>query len=80
MKNTLLEKCNADVFKAILDIKTEYPDMGQELINLLQKHEYWWQMTGQEILSFAMPMRDIWNGKVYSFYVLFQSQQTTKMP
>ena len=77
---TLLEKCNADVFKAIIDIKVEHPDMGQVLINLLQKHEYWWQLTGQEILSFAMPMRDIWNRKIYTFYLLFESQPTTEMP
>jgi len=77
---TLLEKCNADVFKAIIDIKAEHPDMGQVLINLLQKHEYWWQLTGQEILSFAMPMRDIWNRKIYTFYLLFESQPTTEMP
>jgi len=77
---TLLEKCNADVFKAILDIKAEHPDMGQALINLLQKHEYWWQMSGNEMLSFAMPMRDIWNRKIYTFYLLFESQPTTEMP
>jgi len=77
---TLLEKCNADVFKVILDIKAEHPDMGQALINLLQKHEYWWQMSGNEMLSFAMPMRDIWNRKIYTFYLLFESQPTTEMP
>jgi len=77
---TLLEKCNADVFKAILDIKAEHPDMGQVLINLLQKHEYWWQMTGSEILSCAMPMRDIWDRKIFTFHLLFESKQTTVMP
>ena len=77
---TLLEKCNADVFKAILDIKAEHPEMGQAIINLLQKHEYWWQMNGSEMLSFAMPMRDIWNYKIHTFYLLFESQPTTKMP
>ena len=77
---TLLEKCNADVFKAILDVKTEHPDMGQVLINTLQKHEYWWQMTGQEILQFALPLSDIWDRRIYTFHYLFQSQQTTTMP
>jgi len=77
---TLLEKCNADVFKAIIDIKAEHPDMGQCLINLLQKHEYWWQMTGNEMLSLSMPLRDIWNRKIYTFYLLFESQPTTEMP
>jgi len=77
---TLLEKCNADVFKVIIDIKDEHPDMGQALINLLQKHEFWWQMSGNEMLSFAMPMRDIWDRKIYTFYLLFESQPTTTMP
>jgi NADH:ubiquinone oxidoreductase subunit E len=81
MKHTLLEKCNADVFKAILDIKAEKPDAGQELINLLQKHEYWWQMTGDEILRFAAHLPyEIWNYKIHTFYLLFESQPTTKMP
>ena len=77
---TLLEQCNADVFKAILDIKYEHPDMGQALINLLQKHDYWWQMSGNEMLSFSMPMRDIWDRKIFTFYLLFESQETTVMP
>jgi len=77
---TLLEKCNADVFKAILDIKAEHPDMGQVLIDILQKHEYWWQLKGNEILSFSMPLCDIWNRKIYTFYLLFESQPTTVMP
>jgi len=77
---TLLEKCNADVFKVILDIKAEHPDMGQVLINLLQKHEYWWQMSGDKILSFAMPMRNIWDRKIFTFHLLFESQETTTMP
>jgi hypothetical protein len=82
MKNTLLEKCNADVFKAILDIKAEKPDAGQELINTLQKHEYWWQMTGNDILNISahLPYGELWNNKIHTFYLLFQSQQTTTMP
>jgi hypothetical protein len=78
--SNLLTKCNADVFKAIIDFNAEHPEVGQATINLLQKHEYWWQMNGSELLSFAMPMRDIWNGKVYTLYLLFESQLTTKMP
>jgi len=80
MRNTLLEKCNADVFKALVSVKNENPDAGQVIINLLQKHEYWWQLTGQEILSLAMPMRNIWDRKIHTFYLLFESQQTTLMP
>jgi len=80
MTNTLLEKCNADVFKALLSVKNENPDAGQAIINLLQKHEYWWQLSGQEILSLAMPMRNIWDRKIHTFYLLFESQQTTLMP
>ena len=77
---TLLEKCNADVFKAILDIKQNAPAIGENLLSLLQKHEYWWQMSGNEILSLAMPMRDIWDRKIFTFHLLFESQPTTKMP
>ena len=80
MSQTLLEKCNADVLKAIIDIKAEHPEIGQAIINLLQKHEYWWQMSGNEILSLAMPMRDIWDRKIFTFHLLFESQHTTKMP
>ena len=66
---TLLEKCNADVFKAILDTKIEHPGMCENLLALLRKHEYWWQMTGQEILSLAFPLRNIWNYKIHTFYL-----------
>jgi hypothetical protein len=78
---TLLEKCNADVFKALLDFKAQNPESGQSLINILQKHEYWWQMTGGDILYFAAYLPyEIWNGKINTFHLLFESQQTTKMP
>jgi len=39
--SNLLTKCNADVFKAILDIKQKNPAIGENLLALLQKHEYW---------------------------------------
>ena len=75
---TLLEKCNADVFKAILDIKENRPVMGERLIAILQKHEYWWQLDGEEILRFAAYLpHEIWNGKINTFYLLFESKQTT---
>lgn len=78
--SNLLTKCNADVFKAILDIKQKNPAIGENLLALLQKHEYWWQMSGNEILSFAMPMRDIWDRKIFTFHLLFESQEKTVMP
>lgn len=78
---TLLEKCNADVFKAILDIKQNSPAIGENLLALLQKHEYWWQLDGQELLWFAANLPfEIWNGKIHTFYLLFESQPTTTMP
>ena len=78
---TLLEKCNADVFKAILDIKENRPVMGERLIAVLQKHEYWWQLDGEEILRFAAYLpHEIWNGKINTFYLLFESKQTTPNP
>jgi hypothetical protein len=80
---TLLEQCNADVFKAILECKAKHGHsmVGQGMINILQSREYWWQMTGEEILRFAAHLPyEIWNGKIHTFYLLFESQQTTKMP
>ena len=78
---TLLETCNADVFKAILEIKSKYPANGKQLIALLQKHEYWWQMTGLEILQFSAYLpATLWNGKIHYLHLLFESQQTTTMP
>jgi len=78
---TLLEKCNADVYKAILDIKQKDPAIGENLLALLQKHEYWWQLDGQELLRFAAYLpHEIWNCKIHTFYLLFESQQTTTMP
>ena len=78
---TLLEKCNADVFKAILDLKDENPEIGEKLIAILQEHQYWWQMPAGDMLWFsAHLLRKIWNGKVYTFYLLFESQETTEMP
>ena len=78
---TLLEKCNADVFKAILEVKEQSPEIGECLISVLQKHQYWWQMDGEEILRFAAYMpHEIWNGKINTFHYLFSFQQTTTMP
>jgi hypothetical protein len=81
MKRTLLEKCNADVFKAILQVKEQSPVIREHLIAVLQKHEYWWQMTGLEMLEFSANLpHELWNGKIYTFHLLFESQQTTQMP
>jgi hypothetical protein len=77
----LLTKCNADVFKAILEIKSKYPAIGEQIIAILQKHEYWWQMTGLEILQFSANLpHELWNSKIHYLHLLFESQQTTKMP
>ena len=78
---TLLEKCNADVYKAILDIKESQPVMGEKLIAILQKHEWPFDLTGSDMLWFAAHLpRQIWDNKVHTFQFLFKSQQTTKMP
>ena len=78
---TLLEKCNADVFKAILDIKERRPEIGEKLIAILHKHESPFDLTGSDMLWFSAHLpHEIWNGKVYTFQFLFQSQQTTTMP
>ena len=69
---TLLEKCNADVFKAILDIKQESPEIGEKLISILQQYQYWWQMPMDDVMWFSAHLpREIWDCKVHTFYLLF---------
>ncbi len=78
---TLLEKCNTDVFVAILDIKESQPEIGEKLIALLQEYQYWWLMPAGDMLWFSAHLpREIWDGKVHTFQFLFQSQQTTPNP
>ena len=79
--NNLLTQCNADVYKAILDIKESQPVIGEKLIAILQKHQYWWQIPVGEVMWFAAHLPSgIWNLKINSFPILFESQQTTTMP
>jgi len=79
--SNLLTKCNADVYKAILDIKQESPEIGERLIAILQEHEYWWQMPLGDMLWFSAHLpSEIWDRKVHTFFVLFESQPTTTMP
>ena len=78
---TLLEKCNADVYKAILDIKAKQPEIGEHLIAILQKHEFWGQIPAGDVMWFAAYLpQHIWNLKINTFPRLFESQQTTTMP
>jgi hypothetical protein len=78
---TLLEKCNADVFKAILEVKSKHPAIGKQLIAILQKREYWFDMTGLEILEFSANLpHKLWNSKIHYLHLLFESKQTTVMP
>ncbi len=75
---TLLEQCNADVYKAILDIKQESPEIGERLIAILQNHEHHYEMIFSDVMSFAAHLPwPIWDRKVHTFHLLFQSQQTT---
>ena len=81
MSQTLLEKCNADVYKAILDIKQESPEIGERLISILQNHESPFHFNLHEMLWFSAHLpTGIWNYKVHTFYLLFESKQTTTMP
>ena len=74
----LLQTCNADVFKVILEIKEKYPAIGENLIAILQKREYWFDMTGLEILQFSANLpATLWNGKIHYLHLLFESKQTT---
>ena len=77
----LLTKCNADVYKAILDKKSEQPVIGEKLISILQNCEEYIDLTCSDMLWFAahLPI-SIWDCKVHTFYLLFESQQTTTMP
>lgn len=69
---TLLEKCNDDVFKAILDLKEESPEIGERLIAILQEHQYWWQIPAGDMLWFSAHLpREIWDGKAHTFQFLF---------
>jgi hypothetical protein len=78
---TLLEKCNADVFKAILEVKEQNPIIGEELISILQGHEYYWAITFGDVMSFAAHLPwPIWDRKAHTFHLLFESKQTTTMP
>ena len=78
--NNLLTKCNADVYKAILDIKANQPEIGEKLISILQKHESLWQMDLAETMWFSAHLPwPIWDRKVHTFRLLFQSQQFTTM-
>ena len=78
---SLLTKCNADVYKAILDKKAETPEIGEKLIALLQEYQYWWQIPVGDVMWFAVHLpSEIWNLKINSFPILFESQQTTTMP
>ena len=78
---TLLEKCNTDVFVAILEIKERSPEIGEKFISILRKHESHFNIDLEEIMWFAahLPL-EIWDRKVHTFQFLFQSQQTTTMP
>lgn len=42
---TLLEQCNADVFKAIIDIKAKHPEIGEKMISILQSHTSSYYLT-----------------------------------
>ena len=79
--NNLLTKCNADVFKAILEVKEQSPEIGEQLIAILQAHEYWWQMLAGDMLWFSahLPLK-IWDRKAHTFQFLFLLKQTTVMP
>ena len=79
--NNLLTQCNADVFKAILEVKEQSPVIGEKLIAILQENREFYHITLSDILWFSAHLPwPIWDRKVHTFYILFQSQQTTVMP
>jgi hypothetical protein len=79
--SNLLTKCNADVFKAILDIKEKNPSFGERIISILQNHESHFDLTCGDMLWFSAHLpHHLWNFKIHTFHELFQSQETTVMP
>ncbi len=79
--SNLLTKCNADVFKAILDIKDKNPSFGERIISILQNHESHFDLTLGDMLWFSAHLPwELWNRKVHTFELLFESQPTTTMP
>ena len=79
---SLMTKSNEDVNNSTLDKKSETPEIGENLIALLQECQYWWQMNAVGMLWFSAYLpREIWDGKAHTFQFLFKSQQqTTPMP
>ena len=78
---TLLEKCNADVYKAILEIKESQPEIGEKLISILQNYEHHYDMTFSEVMWFAAHLPwPMWDRKVHTLTCLFESKQTTPNP
>ena len=79
--SNLLTKCNADVYKAILDLKQESPEIGERIIKILQNHESCFDLTLSDMLWFSAHLPwELWNRKIHTFYLLFESKQTTTMP
>lgn len=77
----LLTKCNADVYKAILDIKQESPVIGDRIISILRNHKSHFDLTLSDMLWFSAHLPwELWNRKVHTFYLLFESKQTTQNP
>ena len=77
----LLTQCNADVFKAILDKKSETPEIGEKFISILQNCEHHSDMTFSDVMWFAAHLPwPIWDRKVHTLNSLFQFQQTTTNP
>ena len=79
--NNLLTKCNADVYMAILEIKAKQPVIGEKLISMLQNCEEYIDLTCSDMLWFSAHLPwELWDRKVHTFCLLFQSQQFTTMP
>ena len=78
---TLLEQCNADVYKAILDIRAKKPVIGEKMLSILQSHELYFDLTLSDVLWFSahLPL-ELWDLQLHTFYLLFESQETTTMP
>lgn len=79
--SNLLTKCNADVYKAILEVKEQSPEIGESMFRILQKHTSSFDIVCDDMLWFCAHLSSkIWDSRVHTFHLLFESKQTTKMP
>lgn len=78
---TLLRQINADAYKAILVFKQDFPNVADQILDSLEKHDHWSQLSCTEMLDLVQVLPfSIWDRDILTLYLVFESQQTTTMP